>query len=266
MRLPTSFTAARKLALPLASMVVSDTAILNLSSDAGPTAPLQAAAPSCTLTVPSKIAISSPSTQPAVALGAYCAAAGVIDARWDAKRADGVLMHQYVSRWNRPGVPWNVFDTESLAPRTWQPAGATTGTDPTVATRQPTLSPSAGKPSKSQSTEATSIPQNAPVTDVRMGSKTELTASYSGLTWTTTGTVTRYAITPHGFIPYGGVVGSIQRKRYDATGWSVVKNVTADGAGKVSMTGEWDGYPSYWRIVFYDAQYIFGNISREHYF
>jgi hypothetical protein len=38
MRLPTSFTAARKLALPLASMVVSGAAILNLSSDAGPAA------------------------------------------------------------------------------------------------------------------------------------------------------------------------------------------------------------------------------------
>jgi hypothetical protein len=60
MRLPTSFTAARKLALPLASMVVSGAAILNLSSDAGPAALLQAAAPSCTLTVPSRIAISSP--------------------------------------------------------------------------------------------------------------------------------------------------------------------------------------------------------------
>jgi hypothetical protein len=196
-------------------------------------------------------------------VGADCAAAGVIEARWDAKRADGALMHQYVSRWNKPDVRWNVFDTESLAPRTWQPVGATTGTDAAVATSQPSASQTADESTGQSIGAATTVPQNAPTTDIRMGS--DLYRVSVPLTevckedWKLQ--AKRYAVTPHGLINWGAAAGNIQKLPQGATGWSVVTSFTTDTNGQFYYKIPYPSVPTKYRAVIYDTQYIFGDIT-----
>ncbi|MDX3003478.1 hypothetical protein PWY87_17455 [Kribbella solani] len=116
----------------------------------------QRAAASCTLNVASRVAISSPYVNPTFSLGADCASAGVIDARWEAKRADGAVMKKAFFNFSYP-TSWSVFDTTSLAPWTWQPAGARTRGDTTLATAGQNT-PSTADTEQIQAT----VPQNTP--------------------------------------------------------------------------------------------------------
>ncbi|ONI76492.1 hypothetical protein BWI15_04060 [Kribbella sp. ALI-6-A] len=50
--------------------------------------------PTCSLDVPARVVINMPYLTPPVRRGADCAAAGVVEARWDAHAPDGALVHQ----------------------------------------------------------------------------------------------------------------------------------------------------------------------------
>jgi hypothetical protein len=251
-----------QLVLPLASLLVGGSLMLNLSTDTSQAVPQQSAAPTCTLNVPAKYAISSPYYEVPVTRGADCAAAGVIDAQWDAKRADGALMYQLMFRWDYPET-WNVFDNDSLAPWTWYPAGATTG-DITLATN----SKSAATPtpeSSSSNQAATTVPQNTPTTDIRMASGGRLywvPADPDPYTHTYAFYVdaSRYAITPADFINYGGAKGSLQKRAEGASGWTVLASFTLDSAGHFGIVLPAPTVKTYYRVALYDAQYIFGSL------
>jgi hypothetical protein len=220
----------------------------------------QRATSSCTLTVPTKVAISSPYMNPVMQLGGDCTAAGVTEAKWEARRADGVLMYQTFFNARKP-EKWHLFDKSSLAPWIWQPAGATGVGDLTVS-RPDELSRSASPEDARSSAIAASIPQNTPTTDIRMASTVEMvTVADKAQVW-----ARRYAITPHGFINYGGRTGSVQQLNRASGGWFVLKNFTTDSTGRWTMdnidnaVGE-PGDEISLRLVIYDDQYIFGSIS-----
>ena len=234
-----------------------------LSADASPSdaAGQRAAASSCTLNVPARVAISAPYQSPSVTLGADCAAAGVIDASWVSKRADGVVTNKLFFNFNYP-ESWSVYDNASLAPVTWQPAGARSTTNPAIAGQNET--PATGAPNAPENQPAdVTVPQNSPTTDIRMASKVQALEHDGecghGLVW-----AQRYAIAPHGLINYGGVSGSWQQLNTSSGGWFVLKSFTtgSDGTwtGPVSSPSPVGTQVSL-RIVIYDAQYIFGSIS-----
>jgi hypothetical protein len=241
------------LLLPLVLLLAGGIVSADVSSSDA--AGQRAAAASCTLNVPSKVAISAPFRAPAFTLGADCPAAGVIDARWEAKRPDGVVMKKAFFNFSYPSS-WSVYDTTSLTPMTWYPAGARTPGDITLArTGQAT-------PSDANATNQTAatVPQNTPTTDIRMASTVVAVASpeCTGAVW-----AQRYAITPHGLINYGGISGSIQQLNPTTGGWFVLASFTTDSSGRWqgAMSNPGAGTTVSRRAVIYDAQYIFGSIS-----
>ncbi|MFC9688302.1 hypothetical protein ACFTSF_07145 [Kribbella sp. NPDC056951] len=217
----------------------------------------QAAAASCTLNVPARVHISAPFQSPAVTLGADCAAAGVVDARWEAKRADGVVTNKLFFNFGY-GDKWSVYDNASLAPVTWQPAGAYSSPDPAIAGQG--RAQSAGTPSPAGNQPAASIPQNSPATDIRMMSKVDAVASEECIAeiW-----AQRYAIAPHGLINYGGRTGSVQQLNTSSGGWYVIASFTTgdNGHWRGTLPNTWAGTTQSRRVVIYDGQYIFGSIS-----
>lgn len=243
--------------LPLAVLLTGG--ILTADASSSEAAGQQAAA-SCTLNVASRVAISSPYTNPTFTLGADCAAAGVIDARWEAKRADGVVMKKAFFNFSYP-ASWAVFDTTSLAPWTWHPAGARTRSDTTLATDG---EPTPGAVGTSEQIEAT-VPQNTPTTDIRMMSKVEAleTTLEEAEKCIASVWAQRYAIAPHGLINYGGRTGSIQQLNQTSGGWFVLGSFTtgSDGRWKGQIANPGAGTTQSRRVVIYDGQYIFGSIS-----
>jgi hypothetical protein len=212
------------------------------------------AAASCSLNVASRVAISSPYVNPTFALGADCAAAGVIDARWEAKRADGVVMKKAYFNFDYP-ASWAVFDATSLSPWTWQPVGAVTRDDPAAAEFEQT--PTTRGTEQIQAT----VPQNTPTTDIRMMSVVQAVESSDCRNHIQ---AQRYAITPHGFINYGGRTGSIQQLNPTTGGWFVLGSFTTDSTGHAvtdTVSPSPEGTIISIRIVIYDGPYIFGSIS-----
>jgi hypothetical protein len=248
--------------LPLAVLVTAGILTSDVTSSE---AANNRAAASCTLNVPSRVAISSPYMQPTFSLGADCAAAGVIYARWEAKRADGVVMKKAYFNFSYP-TAWSVFDTTSLAPWTWQPAGATTAGDVTAA-KVDGKTPVAPSESEGANQVAAAVPQNTPATDIRMESRIAgyfVPADpdpYHRAWLFAIDNATRYAITPHNFILYGGARGSLQQRAQGAAGWAVIANLTTDSSGKWAINLPGPTVRTEYRFVLYDAQYIFGAIG-----
>ncbi|MGW6197271.1 hypothetical protein ACWF0M_14105 [Kribbella sp. NPDC055110] len=161
---------------------------------------------------------------------------------------------------------WSVYDNASLAPVTWQPAGALSPTNPAIAVRSETPATGTSTPAENQPADA-SIPQNAPTTDIRMISKVE------GLPTTDDDCAAgvnsdvfaqRYAIAPHGLINYGGRTGSVQQLNTSTGGWFVLQSFTTDSTGRWrgnTKTPSPVGSTVSYRVVIYDGQYIFGSIS-----
>lgn len=251
--------ARSRLVLPVGVLLTAG--ILTADVSSSDAAGKRAAAASCTLNVPTRVAISSPYVNPTFTLGADCAAAGVIDARWEAKRADGVVMKKAFFNFDYP-ASWAVFDSTNLAPWTWHPAGARTRGDATLAA-EGEQTPSTVRSEQIQAT----VPQNAPITDIRMMSKIEaLPTDDADCAAGVNSDVyaQRYAIAPHGLINYGGRTGSVQQLNTSTGGWFVVQNFTTDSTGHWRGNVKWPspvGTTISARVVIYDGQYIFGSIS-----
>lgn len=252
-----------KFAFPLISVLAGGALALNLTADSSKTTPAAAAAGSCTITVPAKISITGNQDTPAVSLGSDCAAAGVIDARWDARTADGTLRHQFVSRFNKPALPWNLFDTDGMGVWTWQPAGATTGGDVTVATRG-----SSATPGGKTASAATSVPQNTPTTDIRFASwafwhPTNLTKPcvlnlpVGGLKHDINGD----PASSLQWAPYAGARGSFQQLLRGSTTWTSISGATLPSSGDLEINIPWPKVTTHYRFVLYDAPTIWGDIS-----
>ncbi|TDO45675.1 hypothetical protein EV651_12864 [Kribbella sp. VKM Ac-2571] len=262
MRRPFS-TLGGRFVLPLISILASGALAFNLSADSRTTAPAAATAGSCTLTVPSKISITGNRDVPAVSLGADCAAAGVIDARWNTKSPDGALQHQFVSRFNKPALPWNLFDTDGLGVWTWQPAGATTGGDVTLAIQGSTASPG-----RTAAAEAISVPQNTPTTDIRFASEAYwnpanltkpcvLNLPAGGLKHDINGDPASSVQ----WVPYAGARGSFQQLQRGSTTWTSISGATLPSTGKLEINIPWPKVTTHYRFVLYDAPTIWGSIS-----
>ncbi|MBB5977293.1 hypothetical protein [Kribbella solani] len=153
-----------------------------------------------------------------------------------------------------------MFDTTSLAPWTWQPAGARTRGDTTLATAGQ-QTPGTADSGQIQA----AVPQNTPTTDIRMVSKIDALPTNNCAGGINAHVYAqRYAIAPHGLINYGGRSGSLQQLNSSTGGWFVVQNFTTDSTGHWRGNVTWPspvGSALSARVVIYDGQYIFGSIS-----
>jgi hypothetical protein len=250
-----------KFVLPAAAVLLGGliASQLSLSSDAVS----YAAAAGCTMTVPAKISINTPYLTPAVALAGDCASAGVIEAKWQAKRADGTLMNELYFNRTRPSY-WDLFDAASLGTWTWHPAGARgTGVLAKKNTSNSTASPSGAETAEAE------VPQNTPVTDIRLwGGATLVSWTFSsgpptapcGLNITFNASAIRYAAAWNGNVANAGAAGSIQWRPSGSSTWTNVASITTGSNGAGSVTRTFPGKGDY-RVWINDAQYVWASSS-----
>ncbi|QNE20100.1 hypothetical protein F1D05_22020 [Kribbella qitaiheensis] len=212
--------------------------------------------------MPTKIAIHSPYVGIPMPAGSDCLTAGVTEARWEARRPDGVLAYKTFFRFGHAET-LHIFNGAPLAIWTWQPVGALGSGDATLQkASNAAATPTPGHASATQPRlTSVSLAQNTPKTDVRMDSFVDL-VTYPP----SSGTIglwvhgIRYAITPNDYIPWGGAAGSFQYRPVGGTTWTVLKSFTTDSQGQFRYNYSWPGKRQY-RAVIYDQQYIFGFIS-----
>jgi hypothetical protein len=252
-----------QLTLPLVSLLVGGSLILSQPAKPNQAVPLATAAPTCSLKIPTKVAIYQAYQAIALNRGDDCKAAGVFDALWDGKRPDGVLKYQAILAFDEPDF-WLVFHTDSLSVYTWHPSGARAYSDVTLATDGRTAATPPIRTTGGQSPQATTttVPQNTPTTDVRLGSSVGILASgrSDGTGVTITARAHRWAITPAAPIVYAGASGSIQYRPNGGSTWTVLTSFTLNSNGEYPYTYKPTQLRDY-RVVVYDAQYIFGGIS-----
>lgn len=254
-------------AIPAVSLLIGGGVVINSQTgDNASAQPQKVTAAMCSISVPSRVEVDRPSFVMPISKGADCQAAGVTEARWDAKQADGSLMEQAVFRFTQP-YEWVLLDFQWLGAWTWHPAGAKAPGDPALARKDAgTPVPGASDP---RAVQEITIPQNTPKTDIRSKSIAYISPSRpaNSMLVTINTTVTRYAQTTDGFIGWGGAKGQIQWKRDFETTWKPLKDVTADANGKYSWSYTATGEPGSlkYRVYYPSVQYIFGGYSPASY-
>jgi hypothetical protein len=197
-----------------------------------------AASPTCSLEVPSRVAITEPSLTPRHTLAPDCEAAGVIGAVWRSELSDGTLMDRSYFNFGHPAT-WDVFERAAIGVRYWRPEGARKANDPPPGT----------------------VPQNSPVTDVRLGSAAGLVARRTGKQVTLDLTVTRYEPATHQFEPWAGAKGQLELRTPGTEVWYPFREVTTDGSGRSSEIVEFSAKRDY-RVKIVDTANTWGNDSR----
>jgi hypothetical protein len=165
----------------------------------------------CSVDVPARVVVNQPYLTPPVRRRADCAAAGVVEARWDAYTPDGTLVNQLIFRWDFPDE-WHVFASGKRGPWTWRPAGAKTDLE----------------------TDRPLVPQNAPITDLRLGSIAYLTAHRDGRRITLTASFGRYSTATAATESWPGAHGELQLRKPGGAAWTTFKYVRADSRGEAT--------------------------------
>ncbi|WP_432947996.1 hypothetical protein ACQPXM_12490 [Kribbella sp. CA-253562] len=199
----------------------------------------EAEKPTCSLDVPARVVVNQPYLTPPVRRGADCAAAGVVEARWDAYTADGTLVHQLIFRWDYPDR-WNVFDSDKRGPWTWRPTGATTDLE----------------------TDRPLVPQNTPVSDLRLGSTAYLTSRRDGRRITLSAHIGRYDVKTAATESWSGARGELQLREPGNTVWTTFKHVTADSRGEATEAFDLAARFDY-RLVVPDTADTWGSTSSK---
>jgi hypothetical protein len=167
--------------------------------------------PTCSLEVPSRVAVTEPALTPLHRLRPDCKAASVIEAAWTVELSDGTVIEKSYFNFDYP-AEWYVFDRGTRGVRYWRPAGARKADDP----------------------PAGSVAQNSPITDVRLGSAAELIARRAGKRVTLDLTATHYDPATHQFQPWPGATGRLELRTPGTEVWYPFREVTMDASGRSS--------------------------------
>lgn len=198
--------------------------------------PAQAAG-TCSLVVPSKVRIASPYQAVTARLSSDCSVSNTAYASWEA--------YHPTQGWNdilvfdgQSSDIWGVYD--------W-------GVTPSRYTWRPSLA---------QDYDYNDVAQNQPTTDVRLGSGAAITTTRSGNYVTVKTSSSRYAYSLSKWVRWGGVRGLIQY--YGPSGWTNLKYAYQDANGYFTYRLYAPKARSY-RVVFPDADSIWGSISKSSY-
>jgi hypothetical protein len=220
-----------KLLVPLVSLTAGSLLAVHLAPQS--VASNQAtAASTCTLTVPTKIAIGGNWDMPTMQIGNDCKTARVTEAKWEAKAPSGTVLYKTFFRFGHP-EQFHLFATSALCVWTWHPAGALGAGDITLKQNN-TTTPSGGTEAQSQQA-AVALTQNTPTTDVRMFGEVNLELFKYDTYWDLAVYGDRYAITPGGMINWGGAPGSIQYRPIGGTNWTVLQSFTTNSTGDFDL-------------------------------
>jgi hypothetical protein len=251
----------RKLLWPLAILLTGGTLVASQAPDSAASGQ-QRAAGSCSLNVPAKIVINEPSVKPPMTLGADCTAAGVIEAKWEARDAMGKVMNKAFFHFGTANK-WHLYDGSTLGKWTWHPTGAEGTGDVTLAKTSNTPPASSGDGAM-QATVA--IPQNTPTTDVRAGSRAgwKVVAQTQPCVLPLLAYGMRYdpasnVYTGDGQIQYAGGRGSFQQLQRGSTTWTSISGATLPSSGQLQINIAWPKVTTHYRFVLYDAATVWGS-------
>jgi hypothetical protein len=194
-------------------------------------------------------------------LGSDCAAAGVIEAKWEATDAAGNVMNKAFFYFDQP-TKWHLYDGVTLGAWTWRPTGAQGVGDAAL--------DKTGKTQSSGSAEQASVavPQNTPTTDVRVGSWATwqvgsdpnpcvLVLSAFGMRYDPSSNVN----TGDGMVVYSGARGSFQQLLRGSTTWTSISGATLSSTGQMQIKIPWPKIITHYRFVIYSAPTIWGATS-----
>ncbi|OAB87392.1 hypothetical protein AWH69_04685 [Janibacter melonis] len=102
--------------------------------------------------------------------------------------------------------------------------------------------------------------QNSTTMTVKLGSRTALKGSRSGSTVTLKATATRYSPNHERYRAWSGARASLQKKACSSCSWSTVKSATTNRYGEVTMRSSAPG-ARYWRVVTADSSTTWGRAS-----
>ncbi|GAB2576455.1 hypothetical protein [Kribbella endophytica] len=165
----------------------------------------------CSLDVPARVSIDRPYLTPPVRRGADCAAAGVQEASWTAYTPTGAVGSRLYFNWDFP-AEWSVFAPTERGTWIWRPAGAETDLQ----------------------TDRPLVPQNTPVTDLRLGSTAGLTGHRDDRRITLTGTIRRFNPATYTAEPWPNALGELQLREPGDRIWSTFKQVTTNSRGEAT--------------------------------
>ncbi|MFI5728720.1 hypothetical protein ACIA49_01290 [Kribbella sp. NPDC051587] len=200
-----------------------------------------------------------------MSLGPDCAAAGVVEAKWEAKDAAGNVMNKAFFNRNEP-TRWPLFGGVTLGVWSWQPTGARGAVDPALAKTGQTPSAASGDGAAQIAAE---VPQNTPTTTVRvMSAATFLSVSQTQpcvLPLKAYGTRYNPASDPtksDGMAKYEGGRGSFQKLERGSTTWVSISGATLPASGQLQINIPWPKITTHYRFVLYDTTTAWGSISQ----
>lgn len=207
-------------------------AALSLLPLAAAPAPAQAA-PSCTISVPSKVSITKPYRTITATYSSGCRTYAD-EAWWD-------VVHPTQG-------PMDFFDYEGRSKQSidwydWNPRGRYTV-----------------RAQGAWDDDFRKLKQNSPKMTVKLGSKTGISTSRSGTYVTVKGTATRYSPNAERFRPWSGATVTLHSKSCSSCSWKRVKTVKTNSAGKVSIKTKASA-KRYWRITTSDSSNTWGKTS-----
>lgn len=195
-------------------------------------APAQAAG-SCSISVPSKVSVSSPTRDLTATFSAGCSKYAV-DAWWGVMTPAG----EYADMFHFDGARTDTIE--------WYDVNRT-GTF------------------RVQADEAYDeahelVPQNSTSMSVRFASRTAVTSARSGSTVSVTATTSRYAWSASAFRPWAGAKATLESRKCSTCAWTPVKTGTTSTKGVVTLTAYASTARS-WRVVTADTPSTWGKVS-----
>lgn len=102
--------------------------------------------------------------------------------------------------------------------------------------------------------------QNSTTMTVKLGSRTSVSSSRSGSTVTLKSTATRYSPNHERYRAWSGATASLQKKTCSSCSWSTVKSARTNSSGAVTLKSSAPG-ARYWRVVTSDSSTTWGRAS-----
>lgn len=253
----------RKLLLPLVALAAGSMLVAGQAPNSTASDQRQAAG-TCTLNVPATVEIADASYDLPLTLGADCAAAGVIEAKWEAMDAAGKVMNKAFFNFNKP-TNWALYDGVTLGTMTWQPTGARGVVNPAAAKTGQT--PSVG--SNNAAVPIVEIPQNTPKTDVRARSVVYNASPDRGTNpcilhlkmYGERYDPTSDPVPTDGMIDYAGGRGSFQQLQRGSTTWTSISGATLSSTGQMQINIPWPKVITHYRKVLYATATTWGSTT-----
>jgi hypothetical protein len=199
-------------------------------------APQATAAGSCSMYIPSRVAVSQPYRAITARLAQNCVSAGVTWANWDGYHFSQGLQEFLIFDGTTTDI-WNLYDDFTpLGPWSWRPEGAYDANFDTVYQFGPYS------------------------TDVRLGSYSRISAVRSGSRVTLSTLAGRYFPAADTFYGWAGARGQIQYREPGWTSWHGLKEVYSSSTGRYSYTYT-TSRSRYYRVVIRPVGTVWGSTS-----